>query len=140
MKILNKALRREFAQPGRCELCNRWCKKREGHHLWHRVPEISIRINLISLGSTLWFACHCHRKIGDGHILASRVLEIVALREHCRPEEITEVMHWMRRLVKPTPGQLEAALKELSVGARAIAVKEMAEAEKQLTLARQRPK
>jgi hypothetical protein len=49
-------------------------------------------------------------------------------------------MHWMRRLVKPTPSQLESALEELSVGARAIAVKELAEAEKQLTPARQGPK
>jgi hypothetical protein len=127
MKILNPALRKEFAQPGRCELCSLYCKKREGHHLWHRTPEITIRINLIALGSTRLFCCRCHRKIGVGQIPVSRVLETVAIRENCWPEEITEIMHWMRRLVKPTPGELATALEELSDGARAIAVRELAE-------------
>ncbi len=140
MKILNPALRQEFARPGRCEICQRWCQKREGHHLWHRVPEVSIRINLISLGSSRLFCCTCHTEIGDGKIPASNVLAIVAARENCRPEDITEIMHWMRRHVRPTPGQLEEALGELSEGARGIAVKELAEAEKLLTPVRQRPK
>ena len=128
MKILNHDLRKEFAAPGRCEICQRWCRKREGHHLWHRVPEISIRINLISLGSSRLFCCPCHTQIGAGTIPASRVLSIVAARENCRPEEITEILHWIRRWVKPTAVQLEAALEELSPQAKLIAVKELAEA------------
>jgi hypothetical protein len=128
MKITNRRLCREFALPGRCEVCDRWCKKREGHHLLHRTPEISIRVNLISLGSTPLFCCPCHRDVGNGKIPAERVLSIVAIREKCRAEDIREVMAWLRRLVKPTAAQVENALEELSPGARLIAVKEMAEA------------
>jgi hypothetical protein len=128
MKITNRRLCREFALPGRCEVCDRWCKKREGHHLLHRTPEISIRVNLISLGSTPLFCCPCHRDVGNGKIPAERVLSIVAIREKCRAEDIREVMAWMRRLVKPTASQVENALEELSPRARLIALKELAEA------------
>jgi hypothetical protein len=128
MKITNRKLRKEFAVPGSCEVCNRWCRKREGHHLWHRTPEITIRVNLISLGSTPLFCCSCHWDIGNGKIPASRVLSIVAVRENCLPEEIAEVMAWMRRLVKPTAAQVENAMEELSPPARLIALKELAEA------------
>src|ERR1035438_4164557 len=125
MKITNRKLRKEFANPGRCEICNVWCRKREGHHLWHRPPELIIRINLISLGSTQLFCCPCHRDIGNAKIPASRVLAIVAAREKCRPEDIREILAWMRRLIKPTARLLEIALDELSAGARQIALKEL---------------
>jgi hypothetical protein len=128
MKITNRKLRKEFAQPGHCEICNVWCRKREGHHLWHRTPELTIRINLISLGSTQLFCCPCHHDIGIGKIPASRVMEIVAAREKCNPEDIREVLYWMRRLIKPTARQLEIALEDLSEAARMIALKELAEA------------
>ena len=52
------------------------------------------------------------------------ILSIVAVEE-CRPEEIEEVLHWMRRLVKPTKSQIEAALKDLSEEALAIALREL---------------
>jgi hypothetical protein len=146
MKITNPKLRKEFAQQGRCEICNVWCRKRESHHLRHRTPELTIRINLISLGSTP-FCCPCHRDIGNGKIPASRVLAIVAARQKCRPEDITEVLDWMRRLIKPTASQMEIALEDLSAGARLIALKELAEAgekrprrEKPLTRCRRPPK
>jgi len=128
MKIPNRPLRREFALPGYCELCGRYCRKREGHHLWHCTPELSIRINLISLGSSRLYRCKCHRKIHDGNLPASYVLLVVANREKCRVEEIVEIMQWMRRWVKPTPGQLLRAIEELSPAAKLIAVKELTEA------------
>ena len=128
MKILNRALRKEFAAPGRCELCHRWCKKREGHHLWHRTPEISIRINMISVGSSRPFSCRCHFDIHNGKIPGSRVLAIVALRDKCLSENITEILEWMRRWVKPSTAQLMIALEELSPVAKVIAMRELAEA------------
>jgi hypothetical protein len=128
MKIPNCPLRREFALPGYCELCGRFCRKREGHHLWRCTPELTIRINLISLGSSRLYGCQCHREIHDGNLPASRVLLVVANREKCRVGEIIEVMHWMRRWVKPTEGQLARALEELSPPARLIAMKELDEA------------
>ena len=128
MKIPNRPLRREFALPGYCELCGRFCQKREGHHLWRRTPELSIRINLISLGSSKLFRCTCHKEIHDGNLPSGRVLLVVAQRENCRIEDITEIMHWMRRLVRPTIGQLTRAIEELSPVARLIAVKELKEA------------
>ena len=129
MKILNPALRKEFAAPGRCKICHCWCKKREGHHLWHRTPEITIRINLIAVGSSRKpFTCCCHFDIHNGKIPRSRVLSIVAQREKCLPENIVEILQMMRKCVKPTTSQLEIALNGLSPPARAIALKELAEA------------
>lgn len=137
MKILNRALRKEFGTAGYCELCGLYCRKRAGHHLWTRNPEITVRINLISLGfverlpdGRTRFSCRCHRQIHDGNIPRDRVLEVVARREQCRPEDIVEVMHWMRRLIKPTAGQIDAALHELSAPAMAIAARELIEAGK----------
>ena len=134
MKILNARLLKEFRMPGYCELCGFYFAKRQPHHLWRRTPELSIRINLIALGGILKlpdgrerFLCRCHRKIHDGVISAERVLAIVALRERCTAEEIEEVMQSMRRTIKPTCGQLEIALGELSVGAKVIALRELAE-------------
>jgi hypothetical protein len=132
MKITNRKLLKQMRTPGYCELCGFFMAKRQPHHLWHRTPEITIRINTISLGAMITlpdgrerFLCRCHRMIHDGGIPANRVLSIVALREKCQPEEIIEVMNLFRRLVKPTPRQLEVGLQELSVGARLIAMREI---------------
>ena len=89
MKILNKKLRQEFARSGCCEWCNRWCVKREGHHVRTRTPEITIRINLFSVGSTRLRCCSCHTDIGNGKIPRREVLKRVAIREKVRPEDIT---------------------------------------------------
>ena len=52
-------------------------------------------------------------------------MSIVALREKCRPEEIEKVLHWMRRLVKLTKNQIEAALRSFQWEALAIALREL---------------
>ena len=134
MKIKNARLLQEFRTAGRCEICQAHVAKREPHHLWRRTPEITIRINLIALGGVLKLPdggevvlCPCHRSIHAGLISASRVLEVVAKREGCRPEDIEEVMAWMRRLVKPTDLQVERALGELSDGAKPLAMKQLME-------------
>jgi hypothetical protein len=139
MKITNARLLKEFRTPGYCECCNLYLQKREPHHLKRKGMGgngvLDIRINLIALGGIVKlpqgrerFLCRCHRAIHDGAIPASSVLAIVALREGTAPAIITEVVDWMRRLVKPTGRQLAIALDELSPPARAIALKELAEA------------
>jgi hypothetical protein len=136
MKIVNAALLKQFRTPGYCEICNFYVIKREPHHLRRTGMggngRLDVRVNLIALGGNLKlpdgrerFLCRCHRLIHDGKIPAERVLSIVALREKCNPVEIEEVLHWMRRLVKPTKSQIEAALRELSEGALAIALREL---------------
>lgn len=139
MKIENESLLREFRTPGKCELCGQWFKLREAHHLRTKGfggnGELTVRINLVCVGSSLrtnsgraFPSCKCHRLAQSGKIPMADVLKIVAERETCTVEEITEVMDWMRRIVKPTAFQLHVALDELSPGARALAEKELIEA------------
>ena len=138
MKIPNSALLDEYRQPGPCELCQRWAAVREPHHLRSKGMggcPIDIRINLISLGGTILlddghrrFSCACHRRYHDGHISAASILAVVAKREQTTPEVITEVMDWMRRLIKPTPHELARRLVELSGPAQVVATRELVEA------------
>jgi hypothetical protein len=126
--IRNRKLRKEFALPGRCEWCQRFCVKREPHHLRTRTPELTIRINLFSVGNSPLFFCSCHTLIGAGKIPASEVLKRVATRENVRPSEITDVMNLFRRLVRPTRSQLVIGLGELGTMARVLAIRELREA------------
>ena len=128
MKIPNPALIKEFSQPGPCQVCKVHCQKREAHHLWHRTPEITIRINVIALGSTPLFCCSCHTDVGTGKIPFNQTLEIVAAREHTSTEAITEVMNLFRRLVKPTEMELLEGLESLLPTAKALAIRELMEA------------
>lgn len=130
MKILNPLLRRSFAEPGLCELCGKSCTRREGHHLWTCTPEITIRINLISVGSSQYFQCRCHSLAHNGKIPRNAVIERVAMRERCCPEDLVIVMEFLRRTIKPTRTQLEAALSSLPVGAFILAKRELTEAKK----------
>ena len=138
MKIPNPTLLDEFRHPGPCELCRRWAAVREPHHLRSKGMggcPIDIRINLISLGGTTLlddgrrrFSCPCHRRYHDGNISAASVLGVVAAREQTTCEVITEVMDWMRRVVKPTPHELARRLAELSGPAQVVAKRELVEA------------
>ncbi len=128
MKILNKPLRLEFALPGNCEMCGLPCKKREPHHHYTSTPEMTIRCNMVSLGSTLDWQCNCHSYIHSGRIPRIQVLERIAAREHQRPEDISAVLDLFRRLVKPTKFDLGVGLTDLGDRARHLAQKELLEA------------
>ena len=128
MKIENPALWKEFQSAGRCEWCNVHCKRREPHHLRSRTPEITIRINVFSVGSSRLASCFCHYKIHLGKITRAEILARVAVREQTTPELITDVMDLFQRLVKPTPLQLERALFELGPHGYFLAQKELKEA------------
>ncbi len=130
MKILNRNLRREFAQPGCCELCGEPCVIREGHHLLSCTPELTVRINLISLGSTPGFQCACHSLAHAGKVSKYVIRELVAMREGVSVEDIVAVMEFFRRMNKPTKLQLTTAAHELPVGAFLLAKRELTEARK----------
>jgi hypothetical protein len=113
MKIVNHKLLKEFARPGYCELCGKLCPVREGHHLQRRGHgggfRLDVRINLISLGSSLLLPsgrckvyCSCHRLVEAHLIEPARVVAVVALREGVTVENLGEVMRWFRRRIKPS--------------------------------------
>lgn len=54
MRIVDTKLLKRMAEPGNCEVCRKYCKRREAHHIRSRGSGGSdIAINLISLGSTI---------------------------------------------------------------------------------------
>lgn len=73
-------------------------------------------INLISLGSTPSWSCHCHRESHAGKWPRTEDLrKIVARRERTTPEAIEEAIHLILRLPKDCrPWQLEAELAGVS--------------------------
>ena len=127
MKIPNRKLWKLFSLSGRCEICKRFFKTREPHHLRGRTPEITMRINLISLGSSKPLTCSCHFDVHNGKISSQEVLEIVASREHVYVGDITEAMDMLRRLIKPTESELERAIQGLSIDAGVLARRELKE-------------
>jgi hypothetical protein len=140
MMIENETLLDEFRTPGPCELCRRFAQTREPHHIQCRGfgggQRLDIRVNLVSVGGSAKkkgqsfrkFACHCHKLAQSYKIDTDYILAIVARREFVRMEEITEVMDFMNRVLRPTPDQLAAALGALSDGARLLAIRELTEA------------
>jgi len=121
MRILNRELQREFATPGRCELCGVMCAAREGHHLRSRSPEITVRINLISLGSSAQFQCKCHHDIHwNGRGKADCVVK-VCVREKCTLGDRDRVMELIWRAPKASPrAWFEAEATEWSRSALAL--------------------
>ena len=128
VKIVNHALRREMALPGRCEWCSKLCRKREGAHLWGRGAGASdIRCNMISLGSTPMMQCPCHT---NSHSVCkpsrSELLAVVAKRERTTPEAIEEVVNFIRYILpkNATVSVIESAMIDLSDEGRKLAQRE----------------
>jgi hypothetical protein len=142
MQIENETLLQEFRTPGPCEICCRFAPIREPHHVQTRGfgggQRLDIRVNLVAVGSSLKkkgsgfraFTCHCHKLAQAYKIETDFLVAIIAKREFVRKEEITEVMDFMNRIIRPTEWQLRAALEELSDGGRLLGVRELTEAGK----------
>lgn len=100
MIVIDDELLEDFARPGRCELCGKYCIRREGHHYIARGigggSRMDVKENLISIGSTRLFQCQCHTLIHNGKIPKSRVLEVIAAREGMTPEEVTDFLNELR--------------------------------------------
>ena len=135
MKIIRPSLLKEFAAAGRCELCGEPCLVREAHHHIRKgignSSQMDVRINLLSVGSTLQWACQCHMRLHDGKIPNNVVLEKIAARERQKPDDVEDVLWWISRLDgKSSQARISAALDELGKSARALAVRELVAAGK----------
>jgi hypothetical protein len=132
MKICNPSLLKSMRTPGPCELCGVYCTKREIHHLLSKTPRVEIRCSLISVGcstsATAWFKCQCHYAIHSGRIPREDVLWAVAKREGVLRGDIEDLFRFIRRLVKPTPSELEESLRSLKPAVETLARKEFMEA------------
>jgi hypothetical protein len=132
MRITNPKLLRRFRAPGYCEVCGLYCKNRKPHHIRAKGMGgngvLDVAINLVAVGGVekrpdgrVKFSCPCHQLIHAGKIGTEELLKIVAIRENTDAQTVQEVLDWMRRTVRPTPGQLERAYLELSRSARELA-------------------
>lgn len=85
MKMVDEDLLDSLRGPGRCEVCKRWCKKREPHHLSAKGQGGAMRIdhpwNLLAVGDSKTFQCDCHTRIHSGEISREYLHEIMTLRE-----------------------------------------------------------
>lgn len=134
MLIENENLLDEFRKPGHCELCGKLCGVREPHHVRTKGAcggSLDVRINILTVGSSTFakhYYCPCHRLAQEYKIPVGQVLAVIADREHCKVEEITEVMDLFVRLIRPTELQLLESLADLSDGGLRLAVRELREA------------
>lgn len=102
MIIQDDKLRKTFSAPGNCEWhkCRRWQQVRHCSHLYSKgTGQLDIRINLAGL---CW-RCHLegnHRH--GGHPDFEELRQLIADREGCDPEWITDEIYRLRRLSKET--------------------------------------
>jgi hypothetical protein len=98
-----------FRTAGECEICGKWCSRRDVFHIYGRAaggPDI--RCNILSVGS--WYPyphCSCHSDWGAGVYLGEKMpvpvirlklLEIAGNREGMLPTSIIEECWRIRRL------------------------------------------
>jgi hypothetical protein len=119
LRVLNKALLREFHCVRDCEGCGRRVKCC-GHHIkpagMSGGSRMDLRINIVAIGLTE-FDCSCHMDFHDGRGQScekqkQRFLQAVGKREKCQWQDITPVVNLVWRAPKGSPwewflGQLE---------------------------------
>ncbi len=92
MLVRDEELLKLLRQPGKCELCDQFCRVREPAHIFPRGARSWKRIdlpwNLLALGSTPNFQCSCHSMIHNGKISLGEQLAVVCRREGVTPEWI----------------------------------------------------
>lgn len=93
MRLVNKALLKEFSKPGLCECCGCPCPDgRDPAHIFSRgAGRVDIRENLVSLKRE----CHV-RSHTSGKPSHEMLLKIAAKREGTRPSLITEMVQRIR--------------------------------------------
>lgn len=131
MIIKNKSLLKSFRTQGLCEFCRELCKKKEPCHVISRGAGGSdIRVNLVSLGSTVQRCCPCHTHSHNGlRPTRDDLLVIVAKRESCRPEDVLAVLRFVQRLDKVASRyRIQEALLGLTAVQKKIAQRELEEA------------
>lgn len=105
MKILSATLLDQFRTPGRCEICQAQCKRKEPHHIFacgtgcHK--QLDVPINLVSLGSSALFCCACHTRYHQEHKPTRiEMLAIAAAREGMDADECQEAIWFLQRQKK----------------------------------------
>jgi len=96
-------LLKAMAGPGECELCGRYCERREAHHAEAKGmgagKQIDAPFNLVSVGRSDDYPltkCRCHRLLHDGNLPRRCVISVIALREKKSVEEIEQMIRDVR--------------------------------------------
>lgn len=88
-----------YREPGNCEFCGKWCRRREPAHIISRgAGGPSHPLNLVALGSTLTYQCQCHTSHHNGgRPTRLDLLDVVGRREGMEPWRVLEAIWKMRR-------------------------------------------
>jgi len=90
--IIDEQLLSLLRLPGDCEVCGKWCRIREPHHVFGRGANSWKRIDLpmflLSVGSTPHFECPCHSRITNGAIGLAQQLILLSNRDGNTPQKI----------------------------------------------------
>jgi hypothetical protein len=93
-----------FRGPGPCELCRRWCRFREPHHIFARGQgggaRLDIPENLLALGGP--WECGCHTRAQLYVVPRAAQLAVAARREATTVEAIVELVQLILRTGKGT--------------------------------------
>lgn len=103
MRIADEEVLNLFRTPGPCELCGRWCQRRQPHHTFQccgigGASRLDIAINLAALGGIL--DCDCHGSVQGIKKHNDRVKELIADREKRTVESIQEEIWEILRAAK----------------------------------------
>lgn len=127
MRIVNQPLIESFRTPGSCRWCQNPVRMRCAAHIFSKgAGRVDIRCNLVQLGMDPVTDCSCHH---DSHMgLAPTfddLLRLSAEDHKCRPEDIHQVVYFIRRLPKETTArQFRERALELDREARLLAMQE----------------
>ncbi len=96
MKVINKALLREFRLMKNCAWCKRRVEECDPAHIYSRgAGRVDVRCNLVNL------CRECHTRSGAGHSpTRDELLAIAGKRDGKTPDEITEMIYRIRRDTK----------------------------------------
>lgn len=102
MIICDDARLKRGRESGLCEICLRPCRVREFHH-WKPKgmgggSRLDVAINLIDVGSTRNFECHCHTQCESGLITQGHVLGLIAKRHRVKPISIQHAIWVLLRM------------------------------------------
>jgi hypothetical protein len=128
MKIVNTPLIESYRTGGPCRWCNKKVRMRCAAHIFSKgAGQVDIKCNLVQLGMDALTDCPCHTYSHNGHPPTFDDLLAISAKDHRRrPEDIVQLIHFIRRLPKWTTafGFVGAAKAQLDVHARALAMLE----------------
>lgn len=131
MKLENTTMIESYRTPGPCRWCGKKVRMRCAAHLLSRgAGQVDIRCNLVQLGMDALKDCPCHTYSHNGHQPTFDQLLALSAEDHkCRPEDIVQVVHFIRRLPKETTSRQmrSAIIHDLDAEAMKLALREVEE-------------